>query len=310
MVIKQEERGAVERIPVPERVSAEMQFTILTLFPEMFDAILDASILGRARKRGLIETRLVQIRDFALDKHQRTDDASFGGGPGMVLKADVLDLALESVLTQKKGWVVFLSPQGKPFVQADARRLAGLEHLILVCGHYEGVDERLVGLRADEEISLGDFVLTGGELPAMVVMDAVARLTPGVLGDEESASADSFGQVGAKIGENQGEMTGVETGLDHPHYTRPAIWQPLSGGQMRVPATLLSGNHGAVAAWRRRQTLLRTLIRRPDLLERVAWSRQEKRVIHELARDLEAMERDGDPFNQEITGSHDGIQET
>ncbi|MBF0128126.1 MAG: tRNA (guanosine(37)-N1)-methyltransferase TrmD [Magnetococcales bacterium] len=252
-----------------------MQFTILTLFPEMFASILSASILGRAGARGAIATRLVQIRDFALDRHQRTDDAPFGGGPGMVLKADVLDRALEEAQRPDRGWVVLLSPQGKPFRQEDARRLAGLSHVILVCGHYEGVDERFTQLRADEELSLGDFVVTGGELPAMVILDAVARLIPGVLGDAQSAGADSFGD-----------------GLfDHPHYTRPAEWQPVGGGPMRVPATLLSGDHAAVAAWRRRQALLRTLIRRPELLERVAWSRQERRVIRELADDLEAMEQ-------------------
>lgn len=275
-----------------------MQFTILTLFPEMFSGILDTSILGRATKRGIISTHLVQIRDFAIDKHRRTDDAPFGGGPGMVLKADVLDRALAYVRESMPGRVIFLSPQGKPFEQADARRLAGMPHLILVCGHYEGVDERVVEARADEELSLGDFVLTGGELPAMAILDAVARLTPGVLGDEASAAADSFG-----VGEGDGKwgMDGDLSGLDHPHYTRPAVWHPLPYGQvtpcaMQAPMTLLSGDHAAVNAWRRRQTMLRTLIRRPDLLERVAWSRQERRVIQELAKDLEAMERAGDTF--------------
>ncbi|MBF0428610.1 MAG: tRNA (guanosine(37)-N1)-methyltransferase TrmD [Magnetococcales bacterium] len=255
-----------------------MQFSILTLFPEMFTSILDASILGRARKNGHLVTRLVQIRDFAEGKHRKTDDAPFGGGPGMVLKPDVLDRALEHVLNEAGGgWVIMLSPQGKKLDQADVRRLATMAHVVLVCGHYEGVDERLVQVRADEELSLGDFVLTGGELPAMVILDAVARLTPGVLGDEESAVAESFGE-----------------GLfDHPHYTRPADWQPLHGGQKRVPSPLLSGDHAAVAAWRRRQSLLRTLIRRPELLERVAWSRQERRVIQELALDLEVMLQDG-----------------
>ncbi len=272
-----------------------MRFSILTLFPEMFASVVEASILGRARNRGVVSTQLVQIRDFAKDKHQRTDDGSFGGGPGMVLKGDVLDGALASVDPDHQGWVVVLSPQGKPFVQADARRLAGRSHLILVCGHYEGMDERFVTLRADEELSLGDFVVTGGELPAMVVMDAVARLIPGVLGDSTSAVSDSFG-------------AGEEGGLDHPHYTRPAVWQPLNGAPLSVPATLLSGDHGAIAIWRRRQSMLRTLIRRPELLEHVVWSRQEKKVIQELAKNLEAMERDGDAFNKVVTGSHDGNQ--
>ncbi|MBF0178883.1 MAG: tRNA (guanosine(37)-N1)-methyltransferase TrmD [Magnetococcales bacterium] len=251
-----------------------MRFSILTLFPEMFAGILASSILKRAAERRFVETHLVQIRDFALDKHQRTDDAPFGGGPGMVFKADVLERALQHVRAQQDGRVILLTPQGARFEQADARRLAGYPHLILVCGHYEGVDERFAEQAVDEELSLGDFVLTGGELPAMVVVDAVARLLPGVLGDAESAGTDSFG-----------------AGLfDHPHYTRPAVWQPLTGGELCVPATLLSGDHGAVAAWRRRAAMLRTLIRRPDLLQRVAWSKQERRVIEALANDLEAME--------------------
>ncbi|MBF0270578.1 MAG: tRNA (guanosine(37)-N1)-methyltransferase TrmD [Magnetococcales bacterium] len=272
-----------------------MRFSILTLFPEMFSPILECSILGRAIKRGVIESRLVQLRDFALDKHQRVDDAPFGGGPGMVLKPDVLDRAVEQVRNQQPGRVIWLSPQGKTFSQEDARRLATLPHLILVCGHYEGVDERWVQHGADEELSLGDFVLTGGELPAMVMVDAVARLLPGVLGDDESAIAESFGE-----------------GLfDHPHYTRPAIWQPLRGSEAQpVPATLLSGNHGAVAAWRRRQSMLRTLIRRPELLQRISWSRQERRVIEELAKDLEAMEHNGDPrTNGDFLESLDGKKE-
>ncbi|MBF0293644.1 MAG: tRNA (guanosine(37)-N1)-methyltransferase TrmD [Magnetococcales bacterium] len=253
-----------------------MRFSILTLFPEMFTNILGSSILKRAAQRGFIETHLVQIRDFAPDKHQRTDDASFGGGPGMVMKADVLDRALQHVRAQQEGRVILLTPQGGRFEQADARRLAGCPHLILVCGHYEGVDERFAEHAVDEELSLGDFVLTGGELPAMVVLDAVARLLPGVLGDAESAGTDSFG-------------AGM---FDHPHYTRPAVWHPLAGGERRVPAILLAGDHGAVAAWRRRQAMLRTLIRRPELLQRVAWSKQERRVIEALANDLEAMEHD------------------
>ncbi|MBF0213891.1 MAG: tRNA (guanosine(37)-N1)-methyltransferase TrmD [Magnetococcales bacterium] len=272
-----------------------MRFTILTLFPEMFPTILESSILGRAGKRGVIETRLVQIRDFALDKHQRVDDAPFGGGPGMVMKPDVLDRAVSRVQAESPGRVIMLSPQGKPFDQEDARRLAEMAHLILVCGHYEGVDERWVQQGADEELSLGDFVLTGGELPALVILDAVARLVPGVLGDEKSAASESF---------NEGLF-------DHPHYTRPAVWQPLQGGARRVPDPLISGNHGAVAAWRRRQSLLRTLIRRPELLQRVAWSKPERRLIEELAKDLEAMEHNGDPpMGGDVLESHDGMKKS
>lgn len=267
-----------------------MRCTILTLFPEMFTGILAGSILGRAIGSGIMAVRMVQIRDFAPGRHRRVDDAPFGGGPGMVLKPDVLERALDQATGEHPGRVVFLTPQGKPFVQGDARRLAAMDHLILVCGHYEGMDERLVAARADEELSLGDFVLTGGELPAMVVLDAVARLLPGVLGDDGSAAADSFG-------------AGEREGLDHPHYTRPAVWRTARGVETRVPDTLLSGDHGAVAAWRRRQSLLRTLIRRPELLERVAWSRQERRLIEALARDLEAMERDAAAFSEDIQSS-------
>ncbi|MBF0341795.1 MAG: tRNA (guanosine(37)-N1)-methyltransferase TrmD [Magnetococcales bacterium] len=272
-----------------------MRFTILTLFPEMFAPILESSILGRAAKRGLITTRLVQIRDFALDRHKRVDDSPFGGGPGMVIKPDVLDRAVEQVCGEQPGRVIMLTPQGRPFTQDDALRLAESPHLILVCGHYEGVDERWVQQRADEELSLGDFVLTGGELPAMVLVDAIARLLPGVLGDAESALAESF-------------ANGL---LDHPHYTRPAVWQTREGRSLEVPDTLLSGNHGAVAAWRRRQALLRTLIRRPEWLQRVNWSRQERRLIEALACDLEAMETNGNAVTGEVLlESTDGKNES
>ena len=227
----------------------------------------------------------VQIRDFAQDRHRSVDDYSFGGGPGMVMKGDVLQRALQSVVVgtglnesvsdssckgQKKPHVVYLSPQGGQFVQRDALRLSQLEHLVLICGHYEGVDERFVDSCVDEELSIGDFVLTGGEIPAMVVVDAVARLLPGVLGDAQSFRADSF----------------YDSLLDHPHYTRPANW--AAGGDDGVPAVLLSGNHLAVAEWRRRQSLLRTLIRRPDLLNEAGLSRVEKRLLRTLAQGLAA----------------------
>ncbi|MBF0444607.1 MAG: tRNA (guanosine(37)-N1)-methyltransferase TrmD [Magnetococcales bacterium] len=258
-----------------------MKFSILTLFPEMFDGFLTSSILGRAQKQNLIEVDRVQIRDFALDRHSTVDDSSFGGGPGMVMKVDVLERALGSLSKvvsgedpkQKPPYVVYLSPQGEQFSQKTASRFSGLEHIVLVCGHYEGIDERFIDSYVDEELSLGDFVVTGGEIPAMAVVDAVARLLPGVIGDANSFRADSF----------------YDSLLDHPHYTRPANWKPINrdqgGTQKQVvtpPALLLSGNHLAVDEWRRRQSLLRTLIRRPDLLDFAGLSKIEKRLFGKL----------------------------
>ncbi|MBF0195296.1 MAG: tRNA (guanosine(37)-N1)-methyltransferase TrmD [Magnetococcales bacterium] len=272
-----------------------MKFSILTLFPEMFNGLLTSSILGRAQKQKLIDAKLVQIRDFALDRHSTVDDASFGGGPGMVMKVDVLERALGSLskvehiekIEQKPPYVVYLSPQGEHFSQKTASRFAKLDHLVLVCGHYEGIDERFIDSYIDEELSLGDFVVTGGEIPAMAVVDAVARLLPGVIGDEKSFQADSF----------------YNSLLDHPHYTRPAKWSPNRGigkdsTQKQVvtpPDILLSGNHLAVDEWRRRQSLLRTIIRRPDLLNHAGLSKVEKRLLGKLQdalrEDLEDMHK-------------------
>ncbi len=272
-----------------------MKFSILTLFPEMFDGLLTSSILGRAQKQSLIDVERVQIRDFALDRHSSVDDSSFGGGPGMVMKVDVLERALASLSKVESGqgdekkppYVVYLSPQGEQFSQKTASRFAQLDHLVLVCGHYEGIDERFVDSYVDEELSLGDFVVTGGEIPAMAVVDAVARLLPGVIGDADSFRADSF----------------YDSLLDHPHYTRPAKWSPIAGdGQDGIqkqvvtpPAQLLSGNHLAIDEWRRRQSLLRTLIRRPDLLEHAGLSKVEKRLLGKLqdalSEDLEELHK-------------------
>ncbi len=275
-----------------------MKFSILTLFPEMFAGVLENSILRRASAQGLIDVDLIQIRDFALDRHRSVDDYSFGGGPGMVMKADVMERALFSALgagggAQEQGvgvvgddgaaHVVYLSPQGGRFTQKDALRLSRIKHLVLVCGHYEGVDERFVNAYVHEELSIGDFVLTGGEIPAMLVLDAVGRLLPGVLGDSESFRADSF----------------YESLLDHPHYTRPARWVPESGESgedgtgnvVAPPKELLSGNHQAIKEWRRRSALLRTLIRRPDLLDAAELTRVERKLLQRLvdamAKELE-----------------------
>ncbi|HAT48770.1 MAG TPA: tRNA (guanosine(37)-N1)-methyltransferase TrmD [Alphaproteobacteria bacterium] len=255
-----------------------MRFSIVTLFPEMFSGVVGHSILGRAVKNRHLEIALVALRDFAGDRHRTVDDASFGGGPGMVLKADVLENALLSIEGWREARVVYLSPQGNRFGQGDAVRLGGYGHVVLVCGHYEGVDERFVTRYVDEEISLGDFVLTGGEIAAMAVLDASARLVPGVLGDAESYRNDSF-------------YHGL---LDHPHYTRPASWRGAGGRggsgekteRMDVPQVLLSGNHGAIAGWRRRQAMLRTWVRRPDLLESARLTKEERRLWMALKQDV------------------------
>jgi tRNA (guanine37-N1)-methyltransferase len=222
-----------------------MRIDIVTLFPGMFSAALGESIVGRARERGLVEIGFVNPRDFSKDKHRRVDDRPYGGGAGMVLMAEPLAAAIKSV--KKRGSrVVFLSPQGKRFAQDDARRLSSLKHVVLVCGHYEGIDERAMSL-FDEELSIGDFVLTGGELPAMVVADALVRLVPGVLKKDDAAAKESFSEEGL---------------LDFPQYTRPRVWR-----RKRVPEVLFSGDHARIAAWRSREAEAATRRKRPDLLE-------------------------------------------
>lgn len=222
-----------------------MHFDILTLFPEMFEGPLTASILGKARTNGLLSVDVWNIRDYALDKHRIVDDTPYGGGAGMVMKADVLVRAIESIQGDSNAPVVYLSPQGKVFNQKIAAELAELPRVILLSGHYEEIDERVRQKWVDFELSIGDYVLTGGELPAMVIIDAVARLLPGVLGDEASHQDDSF-QHGL---------------LDHPHYTRPASFRGLD-----VPDVLLSGHHENIRRFRLKESLRRTLLRRPDLL--------------------------------------------
>lgn len=225
-----------------------MKFDVVTLFPEMFESPFASSIIGKAVANELVCINAHNLRDWAEGRHQVTDDTPYGGGAGMVMKPEPICRALTSLKQQQPGAkVLLMTPQGQPFNQAEAQILAGEEGLILVCGRYEGFDER-VRSYVDAEYSVGDFVLTGGELPAMVIIDAVARLLPGVLGSAGSAVADSFSD-------------GL---LEHPHYTRPAEFL----GQ-QVPPVLLSGNHAKIAAWRRSQQLQRTLQRRPDLLAKV-----------------------------------------
>lgn len=223
--------------------------TVVTLFPDLFRPLLEQSVFGRAVRRGLLRVDFVDLRTFGEGRHRVVDDRPFGGGPGMVLMAEPVIRAVEAARARHpRGCrTVYLSPQGRTLTQAMVRDLATAPGLVLLCGRYEGVDERALEVLRPEEVSIGDYVLSGGELAAMVVLDAVARLRPGVLGDERSPAEDSFG-----------EGEGL---LDHPHYTRP-----LDVRGIGVPEVLRGGNHGAIAAWRRAQALARTRARRPDLL--------------------------------------------
>src|SRR5271154_5522168 len=221
-----------------------MKIDVLTLFPAMFAGPLDESIIQRARDNGVLELTVKNLRDYAHDRHRSVDDRPFGGGPGMLLKPEPIFEAVEA-LAGDSARVVLLSPAGRPFQQAIARELAMVPHILLVSGHYEGFDERVREHLADDELSIGDYVLTNGALPVMVVVDAVTRLLPGVLGDETSAQDESFSH-------------GL---LEYPQYTRPADFRG-----MKVPEVLLSGNHAEIARWRAEQARLRTEQRRPDLL--------------------------------------------
>ena len=239
-----------------------MRFDILTLFPNMFIAPFQESILGKAIEKGLIQIQLVNIRDFAVDKHQVVDDAPYGGGQGMVMKVEPIARAIEWVKAHDpSAWTIYLTPQGKPFDQDMARALSSRSHLVLLCGRYEGVDERVRELFADEEISIGDYVLTGGEFAAMVILDAVSRLLPGVLGSDRSAEEDSF----------------FHSLLEYPQYTRPSRFRGKE-----VPAVLLSGDHSAISRWRRKEALRRTWMRRPDLLEKADLSDEDKKLLEEI----------------------------
>jgi tRNA (guanine37-N1)-methyltransferase len=238
-----------------------MIIDILTIFPQMVAAPLRESIIGKAIARELIEVQVTNIRDFALDKHNTTDDRPFGGGSGMVMKPEPLAAAIASVrAADPSARVILLSPQGRMFKQEIALELSRLPHICLVCGRYEGVDERIRNHYVDDEISIGDYVLTGGELPALIVLDAVARLVPGVLGSDESVAEESF--VGGL--------------LEYPHYTRPEIFEGH-----RTPEILLSGNHAAIRRWRRQQSLLRTRQRRPDLLKEEILSSEDRKLLAE-----------------------------
>ena len=234
-----------------------MRFDLLTIFPEYFAGPFDFGIIKRAQQQGAIEIRVHDLRSFTFDKHHIVDDRPFGGGAGMVLKPEPIFRAVESLEVDSKDTaIVLLSPQGSIFRQSEAERFARqVSRMVLICGRYEGVDERVVEHLITDEISIGDYVLTGGEIPAMIIVDAVTRLLPDVLGCESSAVHDSFSD-------------GL---LDYPHYTRPAEFRGW-----RVPEVLISGHHGEVAKWRRRAALLKTLKMRPDLIEKAALSEEEK----------------------------------
>lgn len=243
-----------------------MHFGVVTLFPEMVGTVAEFGVVGRAQRNGLVTLGLENPRDHTSDVHRTVDDRPYGGGPGMVMKYEPLAGAIAAARARapEGSPVVYLSPQGRVFDQARARRYAGLPGLVLLAGRYEGVDERLIESQVDEEVSLGDFVLSGGEIAAMAVIDAVVRLLPGVLGDEASAAQDSF-------------MEGL---LDCPHYTRP---EAIEG--RAVPDVLLSGDHAAIARWRLKQALGRTYERRPDLVDRLALTDEQQALLDDYLKE-------------------------
>ncbi len=246
----------------------KLNFEVLTLFPALIEGPLNESILKRGREKGLLNVTVRNIRDYTEDKHKTADDSPYGGGAGMVLKPEPIFKAFEALKGEhaEDFLTILLSPQGRLFDQKRAEQLSEEKRrIVLICGHYEAIDERVIDSLVDEELSIGDYVLTGGEIAALVVIDAAARLLPGVLGDEESAYRDSFGE-------------GL---LDHPHYTRPAEFHG-----MRVPDVLLSGNHAEIEKWRRREALRATLIKRPELLETADLTDEDRDILAELKKEL------------------------
>jgi tRNA (guanine37-N1)-methyltransferase len=245
-----------------------MKIDIVTIFPAMVEAALGAGIVGRAIGRGLIDVRVRDLRDATTDRHRVVDDVPFGGGPGMVLKPEPLFGSVERIRAERgdPSAIILTSPDGRRLTHADAGRLSRLPHLVILCGRYEGVDERVREALATEEISIGDYVLSGGELPALVIVDAVSRLVPGVVGDETSVSRDTFAR-------------GL---LDFPQYTRPAEFRGLA-----VPPVLLSGHHREIDRWRRREALARTLARRPELLDAADLDREDRAILDDLQKKTE-----------------------
>lgn len=252
-----------------------MDIHVISLFPEAVRQMSELGVVGRAMSDGRVRLHTWNPRDFTKDKHRRVDDRPYGGGPGMVMAIEPLRATLDAVRSQAgaEATVSLLSPQGRVFDQEAARQLAERGQLVLICGRYEGIDERLIELEVDEEWSIGDYVLSGGELPAAVLIDSVCRLLPGVLGNSESAGQDSF----------------WEGLLDFPHYTRPEQYQGLD-----VPAVLTSGDHQAIERWRRQQSLLRTLSRRPELLDRIELDEESKAMLDECRRQLCSEDQEDD----------------
>lgn len=242
-----------------------MNIHVLSLFPDMFNGVFGASILKKAQEKGAVSLAVTDIREFSGNKHKQVDDYPYGGGAGMVLKPEPMFSAVEAITEGRKPRVILMCPQGERFTQKKAEELAREDDLVFLCGHYEGYDERIRQYLVTDEISVGDFVLTGGELPAMTVIDAVVRLLPGVLGQADSHIQDSF-------------STGL---LEHPHYTRPADFNG-----MKVPDVLLSGNHAKIEQWRMEQSLKRTLERRPDLLESYELNPQQGLMLDKLKKQL------------------------
>lgn len=248
-----------------------MHFHVITLFPEMIEQFCSYGVLGRAVKQGIVNVSCENPRDYTQDRHHTVDDRPYGGGPGMLMKVEPLAAAIDAARERASEdvKVVYLSPQGRKLKQECVKQMAGHEDIILIAGRYEGIDERIIEKYVDEELSIGDYVLSGGEMPALIMIDAVARMLPGVLGDDESAQQDSF-------------MHGL---LDCPHYTRP---EEING--KRVPAVLLSGDHDAIARWRHKQALGRTWSRRPDLLKTVQMDDEQKQMLAEFQREQGGVE--------------------
>ena len=249
------------------------KYIVITLFPEKFDAIADFGVTRRGLDEKAWELKCWNPRDFAVNAYKTIDDRPYGGGPGMVMMAEPLNAALDAAIEKQVAGgvlspkVVYVTPQAKPISDAGIRALAAEEGLIFLCGRYEGIDERLIQARVDVEVSIGDYVLSGGELAAMVIIDAMVRLLPGVLGDGQSAVEDSFSPTRDGL-------------LDHPHYTRPEVWNGVA-----VPLTLMSGDHAKIDAWRRKEALRRTTQRRTDLLESKSWGKQDLKLLDEIKQE-------------------------
>ena len=245
-----------------------MKFDIVTIFPRMVEAGLAEGVISRGVDRGLLDIKVHDLRDYTADRHRSVDDVPYGGGPGMVMKPEPLARAVEDIRARRgdPDTVVLLSPQGRRFTQAEAARMSALRHVVLLCGRYEGMDERIRTLVATEELSIGDYVLSGGELPALVIVDAISRLVPGVVGDTRSVEQDSFSR-------------GL---LDYPHYTRPS---EFSGA--KVPEVLMSGHHEQVRRWRKKTAIQRTLERRPELLDTAAMDDEERALLDEIRKEQE-----------------------